>query len=68
MISLETFGRALYCACTDFMINTANIFGVTYKDANSFMFFILWPATTIFLILAATYQQHKILKLQRPLD
>lgn len=43
---------AIYLACVDFMLAAANLFHVTYRDANAFMFFILWPVVTVLLLLA----------------
>jgi hypothetical protein len=39
----------LYDQCVIFMIHLANLLGVTYRDANAAMFFLLWPATTLTL-------------------
>jgi hypothetical protein len=50
---MERVGFALYAACVDFMIRAANACGVTYRDANAAMFFILWPAVTVGLMVAA---------------
>ena len=49
---MERAGFALYAACVDFMIRAANLCGVTYRDANAAMFFILWPAVTVGLMVA----------------
>ncbi|MFO0586372.1 MAG: hypothetical protein U0441_02470 [Polyangiaceae bacterium] len=54
-------GLAIYAACVDFMIRAANLFGVTYRDTNAFMFFVLWPAVTIALIVIVL-AQHRTLK------
>lgn len=40
----------VYDQCTTFMIHCANLLGVTYRDTNAMLFFVLWPATTVGLI------------------
>jgi hypothetical protein len=40
----------LYWQCTDFMINSADLFDVTYRDSNSFLLFLLFPAVTCLLV------------------
>jgi hypothetical protein len=42
-------GLAIYCACVDFMLHAARLFGFTYRDANALLFFVLWPAATVAL-------------------
>lgn len=59
------WGLWLYWHCTDFMINAANLLGVTYRDTNSGMFFILWPAVTIGLALVLWWQGVVLWRLRR---
>ena len=47
---------AVYAACVDFMLQAARLFGVTYRDTNGFMFFVLWPLATVALILVVVVQ------------
>lgn len=53
---LELAAGGLYWACVDFMIHTANLAGVTYRDTNSLMFFLLWPGVTLGLLLLVLWQ------------
>jgi hypothetical protein len=41
----------LYFECVNFTVHLANLTGTTYRDSNSFLFFILWPAVTVGLLL-----------------
>ena len=41
---------AIYCACTDFMLQASMLFGISYRDANAFLFFVLWPVVTLVLV------------------
>jgi hypothetical protein len=57
---------AVYAACVDFMIQAARLFGVTYRDANAFMFFVLWPLVTLALILVVVVQGARLRRLRPP--
>lgn len=54
---IERAGTAIYLACVDFMLRLAAIFGVTYRDANAGMFFVLWPAVTVSLAVLVLWQR-----------
>jgi hypothetical protein len=58
-------GFALYAACVDFMLQAARLFGVTYRDANAFMFFVLWPAVTVALVVVVVAQGARLRRLRR---
>lgn len=59
------FGLAIYAACVDFMIRAAALAGATYRDANAFMFFVLWPAVTIALLVLVAWQAILLRRLAR---
>lgn len=65
---IERIGTAVYAACVDFMIRSANAFGVTYRDANAFMFFVLWPCVTVGLVLWRIAQRRERSRLQQAID
>ncbi len=48
---MEAFGLAIYAACVDFLLRSAAWLGITYRDANAAMFFLLWPVVTCLLLL-----------------
>ncbi|MEZ4299607.1 MAG: hypothetical protein R3B70_31955 [Polyangiaceae bacterium] len=54
-------GLWIYAACVDFMIQAANLLGVTYRDTNALLFFVVWPAVTVVLV-AVVLAQHRTLK------
>ena len=56
---------AVYAACVDFMLQAARLGGVTYRDANAFMFFVLWPGVTVALVLVVLAQGARLRRLQR---
>ncbi len=47
LIKIVTY---LYGYGTDFTINLANMFGLSYYETNAFIFCIAWPLITILLI------------------
>lgn len=57
MIARVSF--AIYAACVDFMIRIANLFGITYRDANALMFFVLWPLVTTALVVWRVAQRRE---------
>jgi hypothetical protein len=59
------FGLAIYAACVDFMIRSAALAGATYRDANAFMFFVLWPAVTLALLVLVAWQAILLRRLDR---
>ncbi len=64
---IERASFALYAMCVDFMIRVANGLGVTYRDANALLFFVLWPAVTVALALWRLAQRRERAALQTAL-
>ena len=42
--------KFLYVACVNFMINGANLLGVTYRDINGVILLMIFPAITLFCL------------------
>lgn len=40
----------LYAYCTDFVINLANLFHLSYYEVNALIFCVVWPILTIILL------------------
>ena len=55
----------LYYQCAFFMLNLARLFGVTYRDTNAFVFFILWPVLTLGLALVGVWNSYRLWRMQR---
>jgi len=53
-------GFAVYAACVDFMLQAARLLGVTYRDTNALMFFVLWPAVTVALTVVVVRQRRAL--------
>jgi hypothetical protein len=54
-------GFAIYAACVDFMLQSARLLHMTYRDTNALLFFVVWPAVTVGLALAVGWQ-HLLLR------
>ena len=50
--------------CVEILIYWAKVFGISYNEINVYIFCIIWPILTLFLIGIIIYQQLKILKLK----
>ena len=62
---MTALALAAYCACVDFMLRAARLFGFTYRDANALLFFVVWPAVTIALLAVVLWQRATLKKLER---
>jgi hypothetical protein len=46
--------------CVNVLIYWANIFGITYKEINVWVFVIIWPIMTIGLVAIIVRQRQRI--------
>ena len=51
--------------CVWLLLYLADQLGVTYKEINVWIFVIIWPIFTIFLVLLSVFQQIKIRRSRR---
>ncbi len=51
--------------CVNVLIYWANIFGITYKEINVWVFVIIWPIVTLVLIGVVAVQRRKIQQLMK---
>jgi hypothetical protein len=51
--------------CVHVLIYWANIFGITYKEINVWVFVIIWPILTLVLIGILAAQRRKIQQLMK---
>lgn len=61
---MMAIGLWIYAACVDFMIHAANLFGMTYRDANALLFFVVWPALTVALVVIVLVQRRTLRRLR----
>ena len=62
---MERLGFGLYAACVDFLLRVAFALGITYRDANAALFFVLWPAVTCVLLAVVINQRRTLARLRR---
>lgn len=55
----------LYNYCTDFIINLANLSGLSYYEVNFFLFGLLYPILLVALILLFLFKQRQYTKLKK---
>lgn len=60
---VKYIGGHIYAYCTDFVINLANIFGLSYYEINAIIFCVAWPLITILLVFLNGYLINKNRKL-----
>lgn len=53
----------IFDACVLLLIFLADIFGITYKAINVWIFVVIWPTFTLLLVMLVILQQLKIRKL-----
>lgn len=51
--------------CVNVLIYWANVFGLTYKEINVWVFVIIWPLLTLLLIGIIVMQRRMIRKLSK---
>ena len=68
MSELLEFGKYLYAYCTDFVINLANIFDLSYYEINFILFAILYPLLTIGSILFFIVQKIRLRRIKNRIN
>ena len=51
--------------CVNILIYWANIFGITYKEINVWVFVIIWPILTILMAIVIFRQGQRIRQLSK---
>lgn len=51
---------AIFDWCVDVLVYWANVFGITYKEINVWVFVIIWPILTILLVAIIIRQGQKV--------
>jgi hypothetical protein len=62
LMILLKIGAFIYAYCTDFIINLANLTGLSYYEINALIFCFLWPLTTFGLLIFYITQRLKLHK------
>ena len=58
---------AIFDLCVKILLDLADFFGVTYKAINVWIFVIIWPILTLFLVILVVIQQWTIRRLKKDL-
>ncbi len=61
---LTNFIAKLYFYCTDFIINLANILGLSYYEINFFIFCVVYPTLLLGLIFTFFIQKNRLRKIR----
>ncbi len=56
----KEIGLWIYGYCTDFVINVANLTGISYYEINALLFCFLWPVMTLALFIWFCYLKLQI--------
>lgn len=62
--TLEGIVNSIYVYCTDFVINLANLTGLSYVEVNAIIFCFLWPVITLVLLGSIIWQRRKLKRLK----
>ncbi len=54
-----------YWFFTDFMVNLANLLGISYVEANFLLFLVVLPVVTLLLLSLTVYQGVVLVRLKR---
>ena len=60
---LNKIGSYIYAYCTDFIINLANITGLSYFEINTLLFCFIYPFLTLALLTIFLFQKKRLRKL-----
>ncbi|MCB0634676.1 MAG: hypothetical protein R2824_13465 [Saprospiraceae bacterium] len=61
---MEHLINAIYVYCTDFIINLANIFDLSYYEINTLLFCMLYPLLTVGLTAVYLIQLKRLKKIR----
>ena len=56
--------KFIYCYCTDFVINIANLTHLSYYEINFLIFVVLYPSVTLLLAVIYFLKKKKLTELE----
>jgi hypothetical protein len=59
---MSEFFQSLYAYCTDFIINLANFWGISYYEVNFIIFVVLYPLAFVLTLASFVYYSMKLKK------
>ncbi|RIY13775.1 hypothetical protein D0T11_01460 [Hymenobacter rubripertinctus] len=57
-------GRLAYWYCVDFMVNLADLTGMSYPEANTWVLLLLIPGLLVLLLLVRAWQRRRLRQLR----
>ena len=54
----------IFKICVIALVDLASILGITYEEVNVWLFVIIWPVLTVYLIVRNIYLKKKLRKLE----
>jgi hypothetical protein len=64
MNNLAVFGGFIYAYCTDFIINLANIFSLSYYEVNFIIFCLIYPVLIFGTLGLYVIQRERVKKIK----
>lgn len=61
-MSMSEVFQALYAYCTDFIINLANFWEISYYEVNFIIFVVLYPLAFVLTLASYLYYNRKLKK------
>lgn len=61
---LNKIGNIVYAYCTDFIINLANLLGLSYYEINALVFCFIYPVSIVCLIVIYSIQNKRLKNLK----
>ena len=55
----------IFDGCVNVLVYWAQVFGITYKEINVWVFVIIWPLLTLVLVAVIVWQQKRIRQLSK---
>lgn len=55
-------GLSIYATCVDFELRLGALLGLTYRDVNAGLFFVLWPLVTVGLVGLVVTQRRALVR------
>lgn len=64
MNNLIELGKYIYAYCTDFIINLANIFDLSYYEINFIIFCLVYPILIVGSIGLCSIQKNRLIRIK----
>ncbi len=62
---MKVFIDTIYVYCTDFIVNLANIFDLSYYEINAIVFIFLYPLLTLGFMVVYFVQKQRLRRIKK---